>query len=528
MVLGMLLWIGLEGRGRSQPGDPEYRSYNGRGNNVERPELGMAGIQLRRLTPVAYGDGISAPSGADRPSARAISNAVCAQPDLSSNTAGATDLFWLWGQFIDHDMDLTKGGDPAESLPIAVPAADRHFDPLGTGTQQIPFTRSTYNPLTGTNPGNPRQQINKITAFIDASNVYGADQVVSTALRRLDGRGRMKTSRGRLLPFNKAGLPNVGGTGRELFLAGDVRANEHVALTALHTIFVREHNRLTRLLTRRNRKMPGYEAYERARAIVGAELQVITYGEFLPVLLGPGALAPYAGYDPSVDPSIANVFSTVAFRFGHSMLSGELALARRDGRPTKRGGLGLRDAFFDPRLLERDVRMSSLFRGLAGHVAQQVDPFVIDDVRNFLFGPPGAGGLDLAALNIQRGRDHGLPDYNGVRIAFGLEPAAGFADITSNLDLQQRLASVYADVGQVDPWVGGLAEDHVPGALVGELFFTIIKDQFERLRDGDRFWYARTFSPQEVAELERTTLGDIIRRNTSVNAEMGDFVLVRE
>jgi len=149
-----------------------------------------------------------------------------------------------------------------------------------------------------------------------------------------------------------------------------------------------------------------------------------------------------------------------------------------------------------------------------------VDCYLVDGVRNFLFGPPGAGGFDLAALNIQRGRDHGLPRYNQVREDFGLARKNSFAEITSDTDLQARLAASYATPEDIDVWVGALAEDHVNGGLVGELIFTILKDQFTRLRDGDRFWYQSYLPRNLIRQVEKQTLTKIIRRNTPIRGEL--------
>lgn len=165
-----------------------------------------------------------------------------------------------------------------------------------------------------------------------------------------------------------------------------------------------------------------------------------------------------------------------------------------------------------------------LLRGLAAQACQRIDTELVDDVRNFLFGPPGSGGFDLASLNIQRGRDHGLPLYNAVRASMGLTPAASFADVTSDSITQARLAEVYASPDEMDVWTGGLAEDAVNGGHVGELMFTVMKQQFEWLRDGDRYWYAKTLSGDRLTEVESTTLGDIIRRNTEIGDEIGDDV----
>ena len=165
-----------------------------------------------------------------------------------------------------------------------------------------------------------------------------------------------------------------------------------------------------------------------------------------------------------------------------------------------------------------------MLRGLAYNVAQEIDVFVIDDLRNFLFGAPGSGGFDLPSLNIQRGRDHGLPSYNEARRRMGLKTVTSFAELSSNPEVQARLRSVYDSVEDIDLWVGGLAEDHVPGALVGETVHTVLKDQFERLRDGDRFWYQISVPRDLLKEVEKQTLATIIRRNSEIDREIQDDV----
>lgn len=510
----------------SQKMSPDVRTIDGSGNNAAAPSMGAAHTQLLRLLPPAYADGVSTLAGPDRASARAVSHAVSAQDTSRPNRMRITDYLWQWGQFLDHDIDLTDGVDPAEPADIVVPTGDAWFDPQATGTATIPLNRSLYDPATGTDAGNPRQQVNEITAWIDASNVYGSDEIRAAALRTLDGTGMLKTSDGDLLPFNVDGLPNAGGSSPALFLAGDVRANEQLGLTAMHTLFVREHNRLARRLARDEPGLSGEQIYQRARRTVGALMQVITYHEFLPALLGPGALRPYPGYRPEVDASIANLFSTAVYRFGHSTLSPTILRVDGHGHTIAEGNLDLRDAFFSPQRLAAEGGLEPILRGLANQVCQAVDPLVVDDLRNFLFGPPGAGGFDLVSLNIQRGRDHGLPSYNAVRQLFGRPAAQTFDDITSDPALRQRLASIYSDPDQVDLWVGGLAEDPVEGAMVGPLWRTVIAEQFEALRDGDRFWYERIFDGQELRDLESTRLSDVIRRNTDIGHELQDDVFL--
>jgi hypothetical protein len=439
-----------------------------------------------------------------------VSNLLAAQTESVENERGLSDLLWQWGQFIDHDLDLSEGADPSEEFNIDVPLGDPYFDPFGTGEEQISLTRTIFE----VDENGVRQQVNELSAYMDGSNVYGSDDERAAALRSFEG-GRLKTSDGDLLPFNVDGLANAGGTGDTLFLAGDIRANEQIGLTAMHTLWVREHNRIADDLAADNPQLSDERLYQRARAIVIAEMQAITYNQFLPSLLGRGAIAAYDGYDRRVNSGITNEFSTAAYRFGHSMLSTELLRLNNDGTVADEGPISLQNAFFSPNEIV-DHGIDSLLLGQATQTAQEIDTMVVDDIRNFLFGPPGSGGFDLASLNIQRGRDHGLADYNQVRTDMGLDPVETFADISSDTEVQAALEAAYGTVDNIDLWVGGLAEDHVPGASVGELVQAILVDQFTRIRDGDRFWYQEIFDGQELREIEQTTLADVIERNTSV------------
>lgn len=518
--------IERDGRTRRKPikSEPVFRNIDGTDNNRSDPEMNATLSILGRLMPPDYSDDIGQMAGANRPNPRAISNTIAAQNDSVLNAKGVSDFFWQWGQFIDHDIDLTDGSTPPEAAHIRVPAGDPFFDPDQTGSAVILFNRSVYHPDTGLSVESPRDQLNEITGWFDASNVYGSEHGRATALRTNDGTGQLKTSAGGLLPFNIDGLPNAGGSSAALFLAGDVRANEQVALTAMHTLFVREHNRLAKSIAAKYPHLGGEELYQRARRIVGAQLQVITYNEFVPQLLGRRALRRYRGYRPNVDASIMNAFSTAAFRLGHSLLSPQIRRLNADGSSIDDGDLALRQAFFAPGELTKGGGIEPVLRGLASQVCQELDHLVIDDVRNFLFGQPGAGGFDLAALNIQRGRDHGVPSYNDTRAALGLGRIDSFKQISSDRATQRKLSQAYATVDDVDLWVGGLAEDHFRDAMVGETFFVILKTQFETLRDGDRFWFENYFRGRELAELRRTRLADIIRRNTKIGREIQDDV----
>ena len=495
--------------------NPAVRSLDGTGNNIANPAWGAAGTDLLRIAPAEYSDGISAPAGADRPSAREISNAIVSQPaDTPTNSREMSAFVYAWGQFIDHDIDLTTSG--IDAFNVDVPSGDPYFDPNGTGTQQILLNRSNFDPSTGTSTSNPRQQVNSITSYLDGSMIYGSDATRAAALRTFSG-GRLKTSDGDLLPLNTMGLTNdnpVGAPAASLFVAGDQRANENSELTSLHTLFLREHNRLADRYAAANPTWNDEQIYQAARKTVIAELQAITYNEFLPALVGFRGAGPYQGYNPNVNPGIATEFSTAAFRMGHSLVGDDIELLNNDGTEMS-DPVDLANDFFNPSVVA-EWGIDPILKYLASDRAQEFDVHIVDPLRNFLFGQPGQGGLDLASLNIQRGRDHGLADYNATRVAYGLPAVTAFSQITKDVALQNQLQAEYGSVDNIDLWVGGLAENHVPGASVGSLFSKIITDQFARLRDGDRFWYEHVFSGRELVALRRTTLADVIERNTDL------------
>lgn len=503
-----------QGMGNASPAvfPLEFRSIDGSGNNPMDSTRGAANTSLLRTTTNAYADGSGAPAGGDQRGAREISNLVVAQDHLIPNSQRVTDFLWQWGQFIDHDMDLTPTADPLEPFDIPVPSGDLYFDPNNTGTQIIELNRSLYQMINGV-----REQVNIDTAYIDASQVYGSDEARAHELRQFDGSGKLKTSAGNLLPYNIHGFPNVPTTEAIYFLAGDFRSNEQLGLTAMHTLFVREHNFWADVIHAAEPSLDDDGIYLRARAIVGAEIQIITYRDFLPLLLGNHPLPSYHGYRPEVNAGIANAFSGAAFRVGHTLLSPQLL--RLDNHNQSIGNISLADSFFNPTQIS-GIGIEPYLRGLAKQRPQEVDAYVVDPVRNFLFGQPGQGGFDLPSLNIQRGRDHGLPRYNQVRMDYGLQPYATFAQMNPDPVIQAKLAAAYPSPNDIDVWLGALAEKHKPGMMVSETTYAILKDQFERLRDGDRFWYQIYLPRPLVALLEQQSLSDIIRRNTTVGGEL--------
>ena len=498
-------------------GGKEIRQFDGTSNNRKNPMWGGSFQQLQRLADADYGDGISTLAGANRKSAREISNIVFSQGQSENipNSFGTSDYIWQWGQFIDHDVGLTDGSTD-EAIDIPVPQPDIF-------TSDIPVNRAIFDPVTGIGIGNPREQENEITSWIDGSMVYGSSDERASALREGPDSPFLATSEGNLLPFNceVECLANASGPIRQpeiLFLAGDVRVNEQIGLTAMHTLFVREHNRVAKQIQDQFPRRTAEEVFQSARRVVIAQIQKITYDEFLPALLGPNTMPRYRGYKSRIRPDMFNEFTVAAYRFGHSSLSPVISTMDENGYVHD---IQLRDAFFNAHemFLEEDS-IDTVLRGLAKQKHQAIDSKVVDDLRNFLFGEPGQGGFDLVSLNIQRGRDHGVASYNDTREALGLSRATSFAGITTDPDVQNALEEAYEyDVDNIDLWVGGLAEDPLvsKGSQLGELFTTIVVRQFDAIRAADRFWHERDLQGTERNFVRNTTLSEVIRNNTNID-----------
>jgi hypothetical protein len=498
----------------------DTRTYDGYGNNQINPEWGMAGGDISRISPANYADGVSVLDEADKPGAREISNVIFSQTEIIPDKISLSDYVWVFGQFIDHDISLVENG--TESLSIEIPEDDEFFNPA------IPMILGRSEIVPGTGITTPREFENKITAFLDGSAIYGSSQDRADYLRsHVDG--KLKVSNGNLLPwntttgeFNDPKDPNAPFMADDthqnikLFVAGDIRANENPLLIALHTIFVREHNRQCEELSLEHPNWGDEILFQSARKRVIAILQSITYNEWLPAM---GMELPdYQGYNADVNPNITNAFSAAAFRVGHTLINSNIIRMDNQGEEIPDGNISLRDAYFNPLAVRLTGGIDSYLKGMATQVQQNMDCKVIDDVRNFLFGAPGQGGLDLVAINIKRGRDRGLANYNQLRSAIGMPAFKSFFDLTNDHQTANALADIYGSIDELDAWVGLLGEDHMPGSIFGELIMDIIEKQFRSIRDGDRYWYEidNGLTTEDIEEINNTRIYDLIVRNTGI------------
>ncbi|XP_034244219.1 uncharacterized protein LOC117646942 [Thrips palmi] len=515
---------------REAPCPPrKYRAYSGHCNNVQRPLWGAANTRYSRFLSPQYSDGVSLPRGAvgGLPSARSVSLAV--HRDSDRPHLHVVTLLPVWADLLAHDLAHTPqmggfGGRPIkccgvdfsefhpECFPIRLPDDDPVFSPERERCQE--YARSAAAPRTGCTLG-PREQLNQATSFLDGSAIYGSSREMALRLRELRG-GLLRTQPGPdgpLMPSDDVRDDCRANRGKHrCFLAGDMRANEHLGVAGMHTVLVREHNRVARELGVINPHWADETLFQEARRVVAAELQHITYSEFLPVLLGQTALDDYglrpmksgfySGYDIDLNPSVANVVAAAALWYSATLMPRSMTEYDKSGGKVREASLAA--SFYAPFGLHTRGALAGLMRGLLRDRAQQPDSHISSIMTNSLFQAPGqpGPGLDLAAQLIQQGRDHGLPPY-GDWVAFcGGEASRprSFHDLEPRMGVEavNALRSVYANVSDVDLLPAALSEYPSPGALLGPTLTCLLGRQFHYLRRGDRFWYENDLPPSSL------------------------------
>ena len=548
-----------------------YRTIDGTCNNLENPFLGAADTALVRLIPAEYEDGISSLRGGlqnreasffsldaftpPNPSARHVSQTVIR--DINKDES-LTHILMQWGQFIDHDLSLSpeledecpERAEHCEFTTVCESIRVTDLDPVfGLGTPNngscLPFSRSLAVCADPTFPIVTelilREQINVLTSFIDGSMIYGSDDVLAIKLRELQGgllrEGSSISGKKAELPRVSSaenmreegvfvGCPNPGNFG--CFLAGDFRVNEQISLTTMHTLWLREHNRIAGELAVINPSWDDERLYQEARKIVGALIQKITYYDYLPKILGKEVynivIGEFIEYDPRVNPGVTNAFSTAAYRYGHTLIRPFFDRLGSNYSPIAAGPLDLFDAFFNPDQFRNGFGTDPILRGLVTQNSRRVDEFMSAVLTNNLFRQH----LDLASLNIQRGRDHGIPPYlTWQRFCQRIFPELEMTDFTNTLTLI-RFLEIYGSLDTVDLWIGGLAEDRLPGSLLGPTFACLFGITFANIRNGDRFYYKAegVFEPAQVASIHDHTLSSVICDNSDgINTIQADAFL---
>ncbi|KAJ8951456.1 hypothetical protein NQ318_006888 [Aromia moschata] len=468
-----------------------------------------------RALPPDYADGVSQPrlgkNGESLPSARTVS-LIVHRPYYKDDSKFSVMLA-VWGQFLDHDITATALSQKSNGSSISCYPRDPFLE---YNVTCLEFTRSAPAPTCCLGP---REQLNQVTAFIDGSVIYGAEDELVNKLRDFkNGTLKMYVTEDKrsLLPVSDdlndgCNREQKQRKGEYCFFTGDARANENLHLTSMHLLWARQHNLLALNLSKLNPHWDDETIFQETRRMVAAQMQHITYNEFLPILLGdklmnkfnmsPQKAGHFTKYNDSINPNIANNFATAAFRFAHSIIPGIMKLLANDTSSLEY--IEMHKMLFDP----------------------FSDSYFTNEVKTHLFEitpeqvkQPKLHGLDLVSLNIQRGRDHGLPGYNLWRKHCGLKIAKDFDDLKQDVDIEplDNIKEIYETVDDVDLYTGALSEKPMRDSILGPTLTCLILDQFFRLKHGDRFWYEnpQAFTLEQLSEIKKTSLASIICDNS--------------
>jgi len=544
-----------------------FRSHDGTCNNLKEPNFGRMGTPFNRIMLPEYAGGSTnlprkrPADGFELPSARRISS----QLTTGSNNADSTNTLMTmqFGQFLDHDITHTPAHgvrcctrvnkeskfpgrfSSEKCFPIRIDQGDRFFK--GKKKECMEFSRSLSSPDLSCNVKH-REQLNQITHWLDGSNIYSSSDKENKDLRETSGMLRV----GRLGPTGRPGLPvctrsiasqkidacrSCSSSSKHCVFAGDFRVNEQPNLVVMHTLFVRQHNRLVQILRGINPSWNGERLYQEARRINVAMYQHITYKEWLPIVLGNTMMKTFGlnslssgystDYDDGFDPRINNEFAAAAFRFGHSLIPSTVMVMPNEG-PTQ--FFKLKETFFNPptNKLNLTMNLDGFVRGMAEEEGMAWDENFISDVRDHLFeANESEGGLDLVALNIQRGRDHGIPGYIKYLEICGQTKIKKWNDLSKFMRSENiaKLQRLYQDVEDIDLFVGGFMEAVHLDSMIGPVFKCIIGDQFARLKKGDRFFYdlspnlpsvKSAFTIAQLNEIRKISMSRLICTNTDI------------
>ncbi|XP_061578582.1 dual oxidase 1 [Cololabis saira] len=538
-----LVGVVLSGGGRCRCDSTwEVPRFDGWYNSLGCPRRGAAGSRLVRLLPSQYWDGVYQPAHEPwQPNPRTLSRALAPGPSGLPSTRNQTVLSLFFGYHLAFEIfDSRAPGCPPEFMNIQVPRGDPVFDPTATGTVILPFQRGPWDKESGQSPSNPRTQVNAATAWIDGSSIYGPSTSWSDSLRRFSG-GLLASGPERSMPRHGGGRsimwsaadPSTGEHGLQgLYELGHAWANENVFTAAEGIVWFRYHNHVASRLQEQHPSWSDERLFQHARKTVVAAFQNIAVYEWLPAFLGDKELPPYPGYQKFVDPGVSPEFQAAAMRFGLTMAPPGVYMRNRschfravtnaDGSSSP--AMRLCNSFWKRQ--SADVRagqdVDELLMGMASQIAEREDNVVVEDLKDYMYGPLRSSRSDLVAVTVQRGRDFGLPSYAEMRRALDLPPIETFEEISPELNrtspqLLHSVAQLYGgDVSKLELFPGGLLES-LDGP--GPVFSAIILDQFERIRNGDRFWFENKqnglFTDEEVRSIRRITYHDVLVAVTS-------------
>jgi peroxidase len=509
----------------------KYRSYDGSCNNLQHPTWGMLHSVFARIFEPRYSDGIELPpvaaDGSELPNARKIISSLLQDQDVPDNVSL---IVAQWAQFIAHDFavglgktgvdDCCASDDRLVCLSIPIPEDDPFFAQYDKTCQSLTRTQTAL--MGDCDPNGPKQQINGVTHGLDGSVIYGSDKETADTLREHEG-GRMLM---RTIEDGRCFLPSKGSCYNSdvCYVAGEARVNQNTQLTVMHTMLVREHNRIVAALAELHPTWDDETLYQETRSIVVAEYLHITYNGFLPNILREKFITKnnlrsrtkgYHPYDEEIPNIVIISFSNPIFRIFHSALQGVIGLYNYHLDPTSY--INLTDYMNSPGILEQENHFDELILGVITQPMQTIDTYYTAQIseRLFSFGRPY--GTDLNSIDIQRARDHAVPGYPTILYGCtGIEvnDFDDLADIWPEENIE-KVRQIYTSVDDIDLFIGVNFENKPEGHRMSPVLECIIGEQFYRWKNGDRFWYEvegqpHSFTPEQLDEIRKSSMSRLV------------------
>ncbi|XP_043188890.1 peroxidasin homolog pxn-1-like [Amphibalanus amphitrite] len=429
------------------------------------------------------------------------------------------------------DVACPGGGDGGATSCCRDGAREPHCLPILSPGHCQEYVRSLSSLQMGCHLG-PREQMNLATSFLDGSGLYGTTKQSAHRLRSLS-RGQLKLNSDGTLPrgddtpcrSKESGCP----------LAADPRANSHSAISAIYALLAREHNRIAAQLSETNPHWGDERTYQETRRLIIAQLQHITFKEFVPAVLGQEVTKFFdlellsAGFHQhySMDeyPGVSNAAASTALKFYLALLPGYLQYINVNGEAE--GEAPLSASFFAPFDLYKEGRLEQVLLGLTGSQASQGDS-ITEQLTDAL-------GLDLAADTIQQARDHGVAAYTQWRQLCGLPPVTQFRDLNTTMAPSKidMLRTMYRSPADIDLFVGGVLESPVEGAVVGPTFACLLGQQFQLVRQTDRFWFENevppsAFTKEQLYQIRKSSMARLFCNNIDGVRELPPNVFLKQ
>ncbi|TSM52321.1 Dual oxidase 2 [Bagarius yarrelli] len=504
----------------------EVQRYDGWYNNLAYHRRGTAGAPLMRLLAAYYSDGVFQIQGLNLPNARRISNTVSRGRSGHLSVQNRTALSLFFGSHVMYEIvESRRPGCPAEFVNIPVPKDDPVFRSNSTEQVLLSFQRVNWDHNSGQSPNNPRNQINHVTAWIDGSSIYGTSSSWCDALRSFQG-GLLSIGSSNMPKQTtsnnfmwSAPNPFTGQTGpKGLYEFGNAWANENIFTVAEAIVWFRYHNYLATQLHKEHPWWSDEKLFQNARKRVIATFQ------------------------KSVDPGVSPEFQIVTTSYDLTLLPPGVYMRNRtchyrkvvnnDGSTSP--ALRMCNSFWsrDNPNFKSGQDMDELIMGMASQIAEREDNIIVEDMQDYMYGSLRFSRTDAVAEAIQRGRDFGLNGYNRVRKALNLPPVKTWGEINPSLnktnpELFMELSKLYGyDINRLELFVGALLEiNNGPGPVLS----SIVLEQFERIRNADRFWFENQqnglFTEEEIQAIQNTRYYDILLKTTSAKtAELQEDV----